>query len=48
MSEKQIKKYQKTIRRNQNKLIQEFMQSVKNDKFFNRLKIAFSIIFKRG
>lgn len=44
MSQKQVKKYARTIRRNRDKIIKDYVHAVKGFKFFDRLKFAWAII----
>ena len=44
MSQKQVKKYARTIRRNKDKIIKEFVSMVKGYKFFDRVRFAWIII----
>jgi hypothetical protein len=46
MSEKQIKRYKKTIKKAQNKVIKEHVKYVQQMKLFKRFKYALIIIFK--
>ena len=44
MSQKQVKRYARTIRRNRDRIIKDYVKAVKDFKFFDRVKFAWAII----
>jgi hypothetical protein len=47
MSQKQVNRYKRMIRRQRDRIIKNFMESIKDYNFFDRVAIAWEIISKR-
>ena len=48
MSQKQDKRLRRTIRKNKTRIIKEFVELMKRSDLRIRIKIAYSILIKRG
>ena len=47
MSQKNVKKYKKKIRKEQVRLIKDFLEEVKKQPFGKRFRLAYSILFPK-
>jgi len=47
MSQRGAKKYRRLVRRNQGKIIREFTEVLKGYSFKNRLRVAWSILWRK-